>query len=77
MPAVVFPVGNRLGLSESEPPELAGVLGYRRTLAEQSLGREIREQAGRDADNQISQDVELERAELQELNQQSSNAACA
>jgi hypothetical protein len=65
--AVGFAIGSRPGLPESEARELAEVLSHRRSLAALSLAGKIREQARRDPDRDVSQDVELELPELREL----------
>jgi K+/H+ antiporter YhaU regulatory subunit KhtT len=65
--AVGFAIGSQPGLSEQEALELAELLGRRRSLAAQSAARKIRKQAGRDADHEMSQNVELDHDELREV----------
>jgi hypothetical protein len=68
MAHVVFALGARPGLSQDEALELAELLARRRSLAAQSASGKIRLQASRDPDrDEKSEDIELDRQELEEL----------
>jgi hypothetical protein len=68
MAHVVFALGDRPGLSQDEALELAELLGRRPTLAGQSASGKIRFQASRDpARGEASEDIELDRNELEEV----------
>jgi hypothetical protein len=68
MAAGVFDFGDRPGLNEQDALDLAELLARRRNLPAQSLASKLRAQARVDVSRgQVSQDIPLEREELDVL----------